>query len=73
MKKYKYTEPKFFEGETVEFFLHNSTNIVTGYITNVETHYSKDGEARHVYSILRCGMERQLHVGEGKIRFKLDT
>lgn len=60
--------PKYSVDEVVEFYLHNSTTIVNGTICHIETNYSyHEGAPYHIYSILRPGCSRFLHIGELKI------
>lgn len=66
MRKTKYiiSAPKYYDGEFVSFFLHNSTRVEVGRIQFIETRYSRDFKAYHVYSIMIPGRQRHLHVAE---------
>lgn len=70
MKKYTYKTPLFYTGDYVEFWLHNRKGISRGVINHVTTSYGyHNNQAYHIYSIVREGKERHLHIAEENIRY----
>lgn len=69
VKKYIYNEPKYFVHDVV-WFEDNKGFQMEGTIVGIETHWSKNNEAYHIYTLFKEGRKRLMHIGERNIIHK---
>ncbi len=70
-RSYSFVEPKFFVGDEV-WFKDNKGFEMEGKIVGIETHWSKENESYHIYSLYKEGRKRLMHVGERNIIYRFD-